>query len=486
MIWNVAIFALAVTAILSLFGSIWRITPSRQAKNSGGSLESFLLANGGLQRLSVINLLLSTSFSLNGLLYQAWLGYQIGLWALLVQGAWALSYVLLSKHTAAIREERSLHAFLGKKYGKATQILAGICSILGFTVLIGWEFNVARATFDGLINLTPADKTSPTLITIYTVSAVAICLLYTALGGLKSNVLANYVQNGVKLFVFGLLIVLLFAILQRTPTASIFDRLIPSPSKLIETIGIIGLITNVIFSLAWQYVDMSTWHSVIASKNALDESETRSALKWSGAAVFLAPGIVGTLLGAFLSIAADVSADNIMTKIVSILPTDNPILLFLVFFALLACVMAMIDGLLLASAYSLVCDIIFRTKSLREVDDNPSLSAFVLGWIRVFLVVIAILGTIGVYALLEFSGFSLFDVVYVLIIGQLSLFGAVIHSMSSMSQPKKNMAWSIAIGLAVGAAVVALGKAELGPSWFLESAGVLTMLASFVAAKTLR
>ena len=483
MTWIIAISALVFTAFASMVGIVWRIGKGGVAVDSGGQLRSFLLADGGLQRFSVANLLLSTSFSLNGMLYQAWLGYQIGLWALLVQGAWAASYFLLSRHVPAIRSARSLHSFLGTRFGAQSQILAGICSIVGFMVLIGWEFNVGKATFEGLLNLsseTPRAAASQTL--ALTVSAVAVCVLYTVMGGLKSNVIANYVQNAIKLAVFCGLIVLVVGNFISAPNHNLRTELFPSWEKVLATLGIVGLATNLIFSLAWQFVDMSTWHSVAASREALDEKESTSALRWGGLLVFIAPGIIGTLLGAFLTVKSGVDGDNIMAQIVSLLPYGSDLIIFLVFSALLASIMSMIDGLLLASAYALVCDIIFRDKSLHEVDKNRQRSDLLLGAVRVFLSLIALLGTLGVYWLLNATGLSLFDIVYVLIIAQLSLFGPVFVALRWPEASSKTMHWAIIIGLTVGAVCIFVGKVSLGVAWLLECAGTFALLSSLVAA----
>jgi uncharacterized sodium:solute symporter family permease YidK len=199
MTWNLAIWALATISVISLISGFFG---GRSSKRDGysGPLREFLLANQGLEQQSVVQLLLSTSFSLNGMLYQVWLGYSIGIWALLVQGFWAYSYFLLSSHVERIRDANSLHSFLGTSFGRWTQILAGICSITGFTLLVGWEFNVGKSTFDGLLNLHASQTVTPGLVMIFTFATVFASFLYTVVGGLRSNAFANTVQNIIKSF----------------------------------------------------------------------------------------------------------------------------------------------------------------------------------------------------------------------------------------------------------------------------------------------
>ena len=95
--WKLALLALATVAVVSLAAGFVGARRYSQQRYDG-PLQDFLLASKGLERGSLIQLLLSTSFSLNGMLYQIWLGYKIGLWALLVQGFWVLSYFWLAKY----------------------------------------------------------------------------------------------------------------------------------------------------------------------------------------------------------------------------------------------------------------------------------------------------------------------------------------------------------------------------------------------------
>jgi urea-proton symporter len=486
MIWTSALTALGIMAAIAMAGTLLTIGKVDSSASDKGHLESFLLADQGLKKFSVSSLLLSTSFSLNGMLYQMWLGYQIGLWALLVQGAWAISFFLLARYTSNIRAERSLHAFLGERFGRSTQVLAGFCTIIGFTVLIGWEFNVGREVFEGLMNLRPGETVSSEGALWYTVATVLICLIYTIVGGLRSNNAMNYLQNVVKFCVFGFLIYVVWSIASMSKAFSISDELFPPFSKVVATLGLLGLFTNIVFSLAWQFVDMSTWHNVAASKKAIDDHEAKKALRVGGFLVFLAPGVFGTLLGAFLTSDPSINGNNILTKVVSLMPIDSSVAFVLVFCGLIASIMAMIDGLLLSSAYAFVCDMLFPKRTLSEVDDDEQRSNLLLGLVRLFLFAIALLGTLGVFWFLKYSGLGLFDVVYVLIIGQLSLFGAVITALMNPAKKSSKMSLSIVFGLLVGFGFVFLGKYSDGGSWLLESAGVAAMLSSLLIAKLVR
>lgn len=483
MTWNLAISALATISVISLVSGFFG-GQSKIRDEFRGPLHEYLLANQGLEQQSVVQLLFSTSFSLNGMLYQVWLGYNIGLWALVIQGAWALSYVLLATRVERVRTAKSLHSFLGENFGKWTQILAGACSIVGFTLLIGWEFNVGKSTFEGLFNLDSTQKVSSSLVLIFTFATVFASFLYTVVGGLRSNAFANSVQNFVKIIVFSLMILLVYYANNSSPPAiSLQAALFPTFSQAIANLGIFGLITNLAFSLVWQFVDMSTWQSVIASSRKLDINDTKNALRLGGLAVFIAPGIIGTILGALLAGTPDVSDNNVMTKLVSILPSDSPTLIFLVLVALLASIMSMIDGLLLAAAYSLVCDLLHTQESLEQIDTDRARAESVLTVVRLFVGTIAIVGTLGVLVgLVGWLNISLFDLTYVTIICQLALTGPVFLGLQGRFSANTRMVYAIIFGLIVGFGAFTASRIT-GQEWLITGAGFFGMVASIVVAE---
>jgi uncharacterized sodium:solute symporter family permease YidK len=71
----ISVFVLSTTVSIVSFFKARKVDP----------LQGYLLAGGGLSRPSLISLLLSASFGLNALFYAAWLGYAIGMWALIIR-----------------------------------------------------------------------------------------------------------------------------------------------------------------------------------------------------------------------------------------------------------------------------------------------------------------------------------------------------------------------------------------------------------------
>src|SRR5882672_8170029 len=167
MTWHTSLLALLVLTVISALGAATQRSPSSES----GPLRTFLLAGNSLKKYSVVNLLWSTDFSLNGMLYQIWLGYQVGAWALVTQAAWAGSYLLLARYSPRIASSDSLHRALGASFGPGTRLVTGIFSIVGAMALIGWEFSVGRSTFAGLIPETDGTPSSQ-LAFVFTIAVV--------------------------------------------------------------------------------------------------------------------------------------------------------------------------------------------------------------------------------------------------------------------------------------------------------------------------
>ena len=283
---------------------------TRIESTTSNQIEDFFFARRLLSRNSVVNLLLSSSFGINALLYAAWLGYLVGLWALLIQAGWALSFYLLGRYADNFSQATSLHDLLGSSFVRNPKLLPNKSwrLVAWFVILIAWEVSVGKS----MLNSLPGTALTPTAIAWIMGGIVLLSLTYSLQGGLRSNATVNIFTNGIKISVVFVLVLSTLILLTRAHT-EIWTTLLPSFGVVIERLGWFGLTTNIIFNLAWQFVDNSSWQSVVAGSNA-GAIETKHNLRLSGLTVFLTIGFLGTLLGAAFTTIANLTPDNILIQ----------------------------------------------------------------------------------------------------------------------------------------------------------------------------
>ena len=486
MLLDAAYVAIGACLVLAVMSSLFATASAAASdgKATPGILESFLLAGGRLKRWPIVSLLLSSAFALNGLFYQVWLGYSIGIWGLITQVAWMISYWLLMPQTSRIRDVKSLHDLLGSSFGPSARMIAALCSILGFMAMMGWEVAISRETFGDILVSGHAVSVPHREIAGAWLSGLTVftCLIYTVYGGLRGNAIADIFQNFAKLAGFILVTVLLFFWLFESGhnIADYWHALCPPLNTMVRTLGWLGLITNIIFSLCWQFVDASTWQSILASRRE-PVAETRSSLFWGGVTTLAAPGLLGTVLGATLHFSSGITADNVLFKAIEFVGTNKILVMCIVFFAIACCVMSFLDGLLLASGYALVIDIFHPRSTLAELDANQSSATSTLIVLRVILTCFAIFAAWGVHALVKTWGINLFDFVYLAIIPQLAIFGPVIVALLGRVSRWPLIAFVIAVAFASGIAATLLGQ-TYSMSYLSDGAGTLTTFISLVGA----
>lgn len=468
---------------VALTAGLLSVVASRTADATPtGPLSSYLLASGSLGKASVVSLLVSSSFGLNSLLYAAWLGYAIGVYALVVQASWSLSFFLLARYAAEIRRHKSMHHFLGHDFGPPTRVVAGLCSVAGMMYFIGWEAEIARQTFADLIakghTVSTATMRSGDIIASGTIVA---CLLYTVLGGLRGNALADKALNLAKVLCAVLALGVLGFLALRTPLYSFKSALLPSRAELIAGLGIFGFVTNVIFNLSWQFVDASTWQSIIAGRQVA-ATDARDNVRASGIAIFFIPNVLATLLGVFLHGAATgITGDNIISRATLLATTLSPLMAIVASVMIVACVMSLLDGMFLACAFTLIVDIVFPTRTLDDLDEEPIRAEAILVAIRVALVAIAAVAAWGVHYLVGRLQLTVFQFVYVVVITQLGLLGPILIGLIRRRRARVPMWIPIVLSVLVGLFLAWKGTHGWNPRW-ADAAGTITAGLSVVTA----
>lgn len=213
---------------------------------SRGTIQSFFWGDQNVSRGLSASMMLTSSFSLNGLLYQAWLGFSIGWWSLLVQAVWCAGFVVLAFNAPRFREllnRGTMHGIIASRFGTFAGKIAAVASVLGFSILIGWE-SVVGATV--LKNATGAGDL---VYIVLPLVLVFVASFYTSTGGLRGNAAVNAVQN-----IFKVAVLTLGAILILSDNPLGLSALYSAPAAgtslttAIVNLGGVALLANLAFS----------------------------------------------------------------------------------------------------------------------------------------------------------------------------------------------------------------------------------------------
>jgi len=311
----------------------------------------------------------------------------------------------------------------------------------------------------------------------------------TLLGGLRGNARANVAQN----IIAGSALIALCGYVGYYH----FGGAAPPPffeaqslRRLVPELGVVGLVTNVVFSLAWQFVDMSAWQNLAAVRRIKQAHNTEKTLWWSSLLVFVFPGLVGTVLGMYLRGISNLTSDNIVQQVV-ILVAAHPWFSIVVMAGFISAMLSTIDGLLLAGAQAATWDIFRRSTvakllATREphaasvgvgdvgtgrtaeypIEEMQPSEQQVLDETRWWIVGLALAGGGITLALTRFFNVSIFDLVYIIVVAQMILFPVILCVLFSDGKKQFGTA-SVASGLLIGIATVvlclALRKQDLLP-----------------------
>lgn len=455
---QVLISTIIALAVLFICLSYW----SRQGRR--WTVYEYFLASRSLRPSLVTSLLVSGSFSLNGMLYQTYLGYKIGIWGLLPQIAWALSFLFLARYAEKLVSSKGLHNFLGENFSSRTRKLAAICSVVGLSLQIGWEYSVSKSAFASLT--TP--HLSEIAVTVVVGSIFAIATFYTLVGGLRSNSVTDLLQNVIKGGCFLVIGMLAYFALGSGGVSG--TNVVPEPINAIREFTVTGLIANLAFSLVWQFVDMSTWQTAIASGHEGGADRARKSLRNAAFWVFVAPGILGTFVGIALAGKESLDPNTVLPTLLSSAGGAIATMAVLTV-ALVATIMSFVDGMLLGIGFTVVTDLLFAktvaqysllsppTEEMRADNQYRRAVARVMSGARITLIASALAGTIFLDFLARYLGLDLFQQVYIVTIGQVSLIGPIFCALLGRSAKRGAGVLAICAGLASGFGLVAAGFA---------------------------
>jgi len=177
-------------AALSLVATLWI---GLRVKRYIGTIEDYLVANRGMGLYVGAASLLSTEVGIITYMYQAQFGFVAGFSAF-VTGLITLAVCLFVGRTGFVitrlREMQILTVpeYFEKRYGRGVRVLAGVLMALGGSLNLG-IFPIIEARFLGVVTGIPSEYLGWTMAAL-----LLVALAYTALGGMVSLIVTNYVQ----------------------------------------------------------------------------------------------------------------------------------------------------------------------------------------------------------------------------------------------------------------------------------------------------
>ncbi len=428
---------------------------------------------GGDRALSeekVVELLVSTSFGANSILYAVWLGYLMGMWAMIIHFAWCMSFYLLAKFSKQIYAHTSIHDFLSCHFGSVAKKVAAICSCIGLLYFAGWEIAIAKSGLDSFTMNSEIGKSW--VWSLLLLVMICIALLYTVIGGQRANGYVNLIMNRIKVILLVVIGLGIFYALSNNNQFT-YDILMPDFKDALKSIGLTGLITNIFINLSWQFVDNSSWQ-IISSGCDAGMGTSSTSLKRTGLQIFLIYA-VETFLGASLRGISGLDSDNVLSGIVYIVGGQGNIFFVLcIVILLLLSMMSLIDGMSLSVAQTIMVDLNFG-EIIKKIKQNRQSGVRTARIITLFL---GVLAAWGIQFALAGFGKSIFDFVYVFTIVQLSLIGPIIIGLVFQPRCIPRMWISIVISMTLGFLFNILGNVY-SISWLGDVAGTVTAISSF-------
>ena len=449
-----------------------------RAKKRERTLRSFFWADQELSAWQAAMLMLATSLSLNGLLYQSWLGYKVGIYSAVIQIFWCAGFILLYFRADRFFEltKDTIHGQFHATYGKTAGVVAAIASTAGFASLAGWELSIAASLLRSSFHI-PKNQTIYLLLLFAFIPA-----LYTLRGGLRGNVRINIFLN--LLACIGI-VALIIHLLYQYNAAGMFPLTsseITSRSKLsigdaITALGGAAIISNLLFSFFWQTADMNMWEN--SSGAGDNKNKLKTTLLFGAVLIFFAPGVVGAILGITVQHIEKVNESNLLEILINE-TARSPLYGTILYACLIAVMLSTLDGLFLSGSLSFAADVVYPAKARKLIRsgtfdaEDKIVETKILSIAYIAILAMAIIGSL-LFLLVLFDIVDLFNMVYLAVIGQMSLVPGIISIIfdnNSKWAPRRCGACSVLLALGGSWLLVILAVLNVGPF----GAGVLNWM----------
>jgi len=337
--------------------------------------------------------LMCTEIGMITYVYYAELGFKAGFAALIVAFPPVVAYIFLGSTGFIIKpllemKISTIPEFFSRKYSKGVRLYIGIIMAVGGILNFG-VFPGVEANFINIVTGIPKEYLLVTMVVLLT-----LVLIYTAIGGMVSVIVTNYIQY--ILLSFGMIFITIYGIFHigwgnivNAVSTELGDKGMDPffPSLLDGEFGIGFLVWQVLLWVAllvgWQAISMR----LFSSKNS---KIGQKIYTWSGL-MFLSRGIMPILWGimAIAVVGTDIdSLEALPLLIVEIIPSG---LLGVIFAALLAASMSTYASYLLSWSSVVSQDIIGSVVTLvtkKEMDSKTQLlvSRITMAGVMIFII----------------------------------------------------------------------------------------------------
>jgi Na+/proline symporter len=431
----------------------------------------------------------ATSLALaNAIFYFLWLGYTAGLVGFWIQAAWCAGFVLLYFFLPKLLEESgttTFHEFLAIRFGRTAGLLAALISTVGLTLNFGYEVLVGATISEAVwVGNHGASVAIAFLIAILVAS---MCWLGGFAGVLRTDA-TQWILATISLIVA---LVFTRQAIETSHGLAAFHAQNADAFSLFSLKGIaamgggLALLSNIAFSLPWQFCDMTSWQKLSAS----DPNRRRgigSGILFSGLYLLFIPGLVALTIGIYLR-GIPGSENSLFSALFSVFD-QQPVLLGTVFVGFLAAQISTAETFLIGATQAIALDVLKRDAdsiSEPESDSSPHIrygdrDVWRAKLLLLPIAIAAILFCWAYWARNDYSNDALFSIVYPVYSAQLSLacavFAAIIHTKSEKLSQIAGVS-SICVGFATTVAFGALALILANPI-YSSAMPIATLFAS--------
>jgi len=427
----------------------------------------------------------------NGIAFFATLALFWGPAAFWVQVPWAIGMILLGYLAPLIgraARRHTLHGFLGDYIGFGSRTLTSLVTTFGFVLNLGFEVMIGALLISYLLGSTAVIWPSIVIISLFFAA-------YCNIGGYRANALTDRIQNALGVLVIGGLVTYYWVLSPENISAgraefaqSVFD---------FSSVPVPVFIGMCLYAFFVQFVDMSNWQNISATRLSGNDWQMSIRREFRIAAILslLIPGLLCVALAAPLA-GKDLADEAVVAELlIGALPADGllaGVVWGVAVLALLGTMQSTADSFLMAATQTVSWDL-FDRRRVREALENyqgddsiqigsedktlpfinddfatdkekaEMLEYNITRFARLALFPIALLGSVGLYAINQYFTDNIIQLMFLIFGSQLALVPAAFFCLRALrnesalhSSLKPFLMASILLGFVAGVSTIFL------------------------------